>query len=237
MEYPFKEIGTLYTCFKEKFGIPRQMNLVKDAPGTLVFHPEFARPEAVRELEGFSHIWIIFVFHQAVTKTWPVMVRPPRLGGNKKVGVFASRSPFRPNPIGMSAVRLSSIEITAQGPVLHLRGVDVLNETPVLDIKPYLPYSDSIPAATGGFAPCPPEPEFSILFSARAQSQCIALETKIPLLKTIIIQTLENDPRPGYCAKNPEESHKIYGIRMFDFDLKWMVLNNTIQVLALDEND
>ncbi len=234
MEYPFKSIATLYTCFKEKFGIPRQMNLVKEAPATLVFHREFARPEAVRELEGFSHLWLIFVFHQAMADTWPVMVRPPRLGGNKKVGVFASRSPFRPNPIGISAVRLSSLEITNQGPVLHLRGVDILNETPVLDIKPYLPYSDSIPAATGGFAPTPPEPRFSVVFSDKARCQCALLETKIPHLESIITQTLENDPRPGYCAKNSEESGKIYGIRMFDFDLKWTIINDTLQVLALD---
>ncbi|RLB87563.1 MAG: tRNA (N6-threonylcarbamoyladenosine(37)-N6)-methyltransferase TrmO [Deltaproteobacteria bacterium] len=234
MEYPFKPIGTLHTCFKEKFGIPRQMNLVKKAPATLVFHPEFAREDAIRELSGFSHIWLIFVFHKAVTKNWPVMVRPPRLGGNKRVGVFASRSPFRPNPVGMSAVRLNAIETTARGPILHLAGVDILDNTPVLDIKPYLPYSDSIPEATGGFAPAAPESGFHINFSDKALGQCVLLGKKIPDLKSIITQVLENDPRPGYCSKITDEPDKIYGIRLFDFDLKWRVINGGIQVIALE---
>ncbi|MBA3010169.1 MAG: tRNA (N6-threonylcarbamoyladenosine(37)-N6)-methyltransferase TrmO [Proteobacteria bacterium] len=237
MEYPFKPIGILHTCFKEKFGIPRQMNLVKQAPATLVFLPEFAREEAVRELSGFSHIWLLFVFHKAVTKNWPVMVRPPRLGGNKRVGVFASRSPFRPNPIGMSAVRLKAVEITDKGPVLHLIGVDILDKTPVLDIKPYLPYSDIIDHATGGFAPAPPEPGFRINFSDKALAQCTALENTLPDLKSIITQVLENDPRPGYCAKNTDKSDKIYGIRLFDFDLKWSVSFGDIQVICLDRTE
>jgi len=234
MEYPFKPIGTLHTCFKEKFGIPRQMNLVKNAPGTLVFHPEFARKEAVRELSGFSHIWLIFVFHKAVTNTWPVMVRPPRLGGNKKVGVFASRSPFRPNPVGMSAVRLKSVEINSRGPILHLAGVDILDNTPVLDIKPYLPYSDSIPQAKGGFAPTPPESGFHINFSDKALGQCTLLEKDIPDLRSIITQVLENDPRPGYCSDITNEPDRLYGIRLFDFDLKWRVIDGGIQVISLE---
>jgi hypothetical protein len=163
------------------------------------------------------------------------MVRPPRLGGNKKVGVFASRSPFRPNPVGMSAVRLESIEITARGPILHLKGVDILDNTPVLDIKPYLPYSDIIPNATGGFAPRSPETGFHINFSDRALGQCAVLEKEIPDLRSIITQVLENDPRPGYCSKNTNEPDKIYGIRLFDFDLKWAVINGNIQVICLDQ--
>ena len=151
-KFQFQPIGIINTCFKEKFGIPRQSNLVKDAPGVLTFKKEFARPEAVRGLEGFSHIWVIFVFHaninkdtnvaEAVKNSWSPMVRPPRLGGNKKVGVFASRSPFRPNPIGMSCVKLESIELTQKGPILNLSGVDLLDDTPVLDIKPYVPKFD-----------------------------------------------------------------------------------------------
>ncbi|MFU8770170.1 MAG: tRNA (N6-threonylcarbamoyladenosine(37)-N6)-methyltransferase TrmO, partial [Desulfotignum sp.] len=143
----FTPIATLYTCFKEKFGIPRQMNLVPAAPGRLVFDPAFSSRYAVRDLTGFSHIWLVFVFHQALDRPWSALVRPPRLGGNKKVGVFATRSPFRPNPIGMSAVKLEAVEQTAQGPVLHLSGVDILDNTPVLDIKPYLPWADAIPGA------------------------------------------------------------------------------------------
>jgi tRNA-Thr(GGU) m(6)t(6)A37 methyltransferase TsaA len=234
MEYPFKPIGTLHTCFKEKFGIPRQMNLVEDAPATLVFYPEFAKEEAIRELTGFSHIWLLFVFHKAVTKSWPAMVRPPRLGGNKKVGVFASRSPFRPNPIGMSAVGLKSVEMTAKGPILHLRGVDILDQTPVVDIKPYLPYSDIIPHAKGGFAPSPPVARFYVNFSDKALGQTILLEEKIPSLRSIITQVLENDPRPGYANKINHEPDKTYGIRLFNFDLKWMVKDGSIQVISLD---
>ncbi len=162
------------------------------------------------------------------------MVRPPRLGGNKKVGVFASRSPFRPNPIGMSAVGLESIEITARGPVLHLKGVDILDQTPVVDIKPYLPYSDIIPHATGGFAPKPPKPGFIINFSDKALTQCTLLEKEIPDLRSIITQVLENDPRPGYCTQNRDEPDRTYGIRLFDFDLKWVVINGNIQVICLD---
>ncbi len=236
MEYPFKTLGTLHTCFKEKFGIPRQMNLVKDAPATLVFDPEFAREEAIRELSGFSHIWLLFVFHRAITKNWPVMVRPPRLGGNKKVGVFASRSPFRPNPLGMSAVKLESIEITDRGPVLHLMGVDILDKTPVVDIKPYLPYSDIIPQATGGFAPGPQKSNFIINFSDKAMEQCSQMKDEIPEIRSIITQVLENDPRPGYCSKNKDEPDKVYGIRLFDFDLKWRVINGSIQVICLDKD-
>ena len=233
MEYPFKPIGTLHTCFKEKFGIPRQMNLVKKAPATLVFHTQFAKEEAIRELSGFSHVWILFVFHKAIKKDWPTMVRPPRLGGNKKVGVFASRSPFRPNPVGMSAVKLNSVEITDQGPILHLTGVDILDQTPVLDIKPYLPYSDIIPHATDGFAPQPPS-NFPINFSDKALARCAAMEKGIPNLRAIITQVLENDPRPGYCSKITDEPDKTYGIRLFDFDLKWRVINGYIQVISLD---
>ena len=205
MTFQFDPIGTLHTCYKEKFGIPRQSNLV-EAPGTLVFHPEYAREEAIRGLEAFSHIWLVFIFHQAMencepdrsmqtessgfsegiaqltpspqsdspssitSKTpaseivgrshtnqhWAPMVRPPRLGGNKKVGVFSSRSPFRPNPIGISAVRLESVALGKKGPLLHLTGVDILDQTPILDIKPYIPYSDALLSANDGFAPAPP---------------------------------------------------------------------------------
>ncbi len=231
MDIPMTPIGFLHSCFKEKFGIPRQMNLAKDAPATLVFEPEFAREEAVRELEGFSHVWLLFVFHTNVGKPWTPMVRPPRLGGNRKVGVFASRSPFRPNPIGMSAVRLHSIGQTPKGPCLHLRGADLLDGTPVLDIKPYLPYSDSIEAATGGFAPVPPQP-LSVRFSHTALAQCRQREEQHPELIPLITQVLENDPRPGY--RDQADPARIYGIRLFDFDLKWQVDDQGILVLSLD---
>jgi hypothetical protein len=134
----------------------------------------------------------------------------------------------------MSAVRLKSVDITSKGPILHLAGVDILDQTPILDIKPYLPYSDSIPHAAGGFAPDPPESGFHIHFSDKALDQCARLEEQIPDLGSIITQVLENDPRPGYCSNITDDPDKIYGIRLFDFDLKWAVINGGIQVLSLD---
>ncbi|MCP4723238.1 MAG: tRNA (N6-threonylcarbamoyladenosine(37)-N6)-methyltransferase TrmO, partial [Desulfobacteraceae bacterium] len=137
----------------------------------------------------------------------------------------------------MSAVRLKFVEITDLGPILHLRGVDILDKTPVVDIKPYLPYSDIIPHARGGFAPSPPNPGLHINFSDKALGQCALLEKQIPNLRSIITQVLENDPRPGYCAKNMDEPNKIYGIHLFDFDLKWVVINGSIQVICLDKKE
>ena len=247
LEHPIEPIGVIHTCFKEKFGIPRQPNLADKAPGMLEFFPEFARPEAVRGLEQFSHIWLIFIFHKALKKDgkWSAMVRPPRLGGNKKVGVFASRSPFRPNPVGMSCVRLEEIDFTAKGPVLHLTGVDILDQTPVLDIKPYLPYSDRLDTAQDGFAPAPENRMCRISFSKTAAAQIRKREKQIPDLPAIITQVLENDPRPAYSnarfSRIEEDARKagrykdrVYGIRLFDFDLKWQAQGNKIQVLCLD---
>ena len=231
-DYTFTPIAKIHSCFKEKFGIPRQPNLVKDAPSFLVFEPEFARPEAVRDLEGFSHIWLVFVFHQSEPGQWQPMVRPPRLGGNKKVGVFASRSPFRPNPVGMSAVRLDSVEQTDQGPILHLRGADLLDQTPVLDIKPYLPYSDIIPEAVGGFAPIPPDSDLQVEFSSQALTQCREREDRFPGLQNLIIQLLEQDPRPAYY--DGDQENRTFGTRIFDFDLKWTHRDRRILVISLD---
>jgi tRNA-Thr(GGU) m(6)t(6)A37 methyltransferase TsaA len=235
MDITFKTIGTIHSCFKEKFGIPRQAGLVPEAPATITFHPEFANADAVRELDRFSHIWIIFLFHQAITDERPVMVRPPRLGGNRKVGVFASRSPFRPNPIGMSAVRLHRIEKTDRGPVLHIGGIDLLDQTPVLDIKPYIPYSDIISDAQGGFAPDAPEPVFSVSFAEEAEKRLQNLEKKFPDIRAIIVKMLEKDPRPAYKAAKEQADGKILGIRLFDVDVKWVVNGRDITVLSLDK--
>ncbi|MCP4116384.1 MAG: tRNA (N6-threonylcarbamoyladenosine(37)-N6)-methyltransferase TrmO [Desulfobacteraceae bacterium] len=241
MAVRFEPIGILHTCYKEKFGIPRQPNLVADAPARLVFTPEFAREEAVRGLEEFSHVWLIFLFHETRAKngSWSPMVRPPRLGGNKKVGVFATRSPFRPNPMGMSAVRLESVEICDKGPVLHLSGVDILDQTPILDIKPYLPYSDIIPDARNGFAPAPPRTGLEVQFSEPAMARIREKEKTIPNLLSIITGILENDPRPAYRSgrKSDPESGRISGIRLFDFDLKWTVEKDVIRVLDLEDQE
>ena len=229
-------IGEIRSCFKEKFGIPRQPNLVKDAPGELVFYPAFAREEAVRFLEGFSHVWIIFLFHKANASTpgdWSPMVRPPRLGGNKKVGVFASRSPFRPNPIGMSCVALESVEISENGPVLHLSGVDILDRSPVLDIKPYVPYSDILPDARDGFAQGAPEPGLSVSFSQSAAAQISKRAGDIPNLEAVIRGILENDPRPAYTTNTSAD--RIYGIRLYDMDIKWQVTGTRVTVISAEK--
>lgn len=219
---------------------------MKDAPGRLEFFPQFAREEALRGLEGFSHIWLIFLFHDNMgrekngdignKRSWSPMVRPPRLGGNKKVGVFASRSPFRPNPIGMSVVRLETIDMTAKGPVLNLSGVDMLDNTPILDIKPYLPYSDVIPGATDGFAKGKPKTLLKVGFSERAMAEIRARQSGEPNLLSIITGVLENDPRPAYKAEgnSDDEGERIFGIRLFDFDLKWRIRDGQITVIDLE---
>jgi tRNA-Thr(GGU) m(6)t(6)A37 methyltransferase TsaA len=232
--HTFTPIATLYTCFKEKFGVPRQMNLVPAAKGQLVFDPAFANMDAVRDLEKFSHIWLIFVFHQTRDKTWSALVRPPRLGGNKKAGVFATRSPFRPNPIGISAVKLEGVENSCDGPVLHLSGVDIVNETPVLDIKPYIPWADAIVRADGGFADKRPASRLQVIFSSEAQTQCRKMTKQIPNLASLITQILENDPRPGYRAGPTTKDKKIYGIRLYDLDVKWQITDGIARILSLD---
>lgn len=147
-----KIIGHIETDFKEKFGIPRQSGLVKESRGRVLFEKEYNVPEAFRGLEDFSHIWVLWQFSEAVRETWSPTVRPPLLGGNKRMGVFATRSPFRPNSVGLSALKLEGVEFSEkEGVVLHVSGADLLDGTPVYDIKPYLPYADSIPDAVGGF--------------------------------------------------------------------------------------
>ncbi len=235
MDFTFKPIATIHSCYKEKFGIPRQAGLIKEAPATVVFEPEFAKVDAVKELDKFSHIWLIFVFHQAMTENWPTMVRPPRLGGNKKVGVFASRSPFRPNAVGLSAVALERIEIRNNAPVLHIRGADLLDRTPVIDIKPYLPYSDIIETATGGYASQAPQSLFQVVFSESAERSVKHKERMYPEIRTIIVRMLENDPRPAYYSQAKHEDDSVFGIRIFDVDVKWSVEGDMIRVHSLDD--
>lgn len=232
--FEFNPIGKIHSCFKEKFGTPRQSGIVNEARATLVFEPEFSRVDAVRELEAFSHVWVVFVFDRVNEGPWEALVRPPRLGGNRKVGVFASRSPFRPNPIGLSVVKLDRVEITGTGPVLHLSGVDMVDGTPVLDIKPYIPYADSIPDALGGFAPDAPKTVLRVEFSAGAEQQAATGEKRYADLKQLIVHMLEQDPRPAYKADTQTDPERTYGIRLLDWDVKWQVKGDVIRVLSLD---
>ncbi len=231
MQYSFDTIGVIHSCFKEKFGIPRQPGLVQEARAELELLPPYNRPEALRELEGFSHIWVLFVFHGVKRQAWKPTVRPPRLGGNQRVGVFASRSTHRPNPIGMSVVALEGIEQRGERLFLQLSGVDLMDGTPVLDIKPYLPYADALPQARGGFAPEPQVGAYEVLFSPEAESACQSRAGDYPHLHAFIEEILRHDPRPAYVGD--EGGERVFGMRLFDFDLRWRVEGETIHVLAL----
>ncbi len=231
MEFTFKAIGTISSCFKERFGIPRQPGLVPEARALLkMIHP-FGQPDAMKELESFSHIWVLFVFHASMRDFRKTTVRPPRLGGNKRAGVFATRSSFRPNAIGMSAIELEKITYQGKETCLHLKGVDILDGTPVLDIKPYLPYADSISHAKSGFAPSPSASIFDVTFSPEAKSFCLKKEQEnYPGLIKLIEQILKTDPRPAYYNVSPQKNS--FGMKIHDIDVKWEIIGNIIYVTA-----
>lgn len=228
MHFTFEPIGFIRSPFKEKFGIPRQPGLVPEVRARLELVPPYNNPDAVTELDGYSHIWVQFVFHQVPQGNWQPRVRPPRLGGNRSVGVFASRSPFRPNPIGLSVVALEQVVVEGDSVALELSGVDLLDATPVLDIKPYVAYVDSIPHATSGFAPAAPDVLLRVSFSELAESQ-LAGRRDGAGLRSLIIRLLELDPRPAYAA----EDGRVYGFRLHDFDLRWQVGGDEVLVLEL----
>lgn len=216
-------IGTIHSCFKEKFCIPRQSGLIQAASATLELLPPYNVEEALRGIEEFTHLWIIFAFHKSVTTQFKPTVRPPRLGGNKRVGVFATRSPFRPNPIGLSVVELTGVS----GTTLSLAGVDFLDQTPVLDIKPYIPYADSIPHAHGAFAAEAPASLNQVHFSASAAAEFERLPRD---QQQLLRDALSFNPRPAYQADDP---NRIFGTRFFDFDVTWKHINHTITVETL----
>ena len=230
--FEFQPIGYVASCFREKFGIPRQSGLIPEATAVLEIIPPYNRPEAFRELADYSHVWLSFVFHANTRSGWKPTVRPPRLGGNQRVGVFASRSPYRPNPIGLSVVELRQLELAPNRVALHLGGIDLLDGTPVLDIKPYLPYADALPDARSGYAPTPPSGELDIHFSAQAQQALLKLPaTRAAELTRLIEQMLALDPRPGYRRGDSEQRR--YGTRLFDFDLQWEICGERLTVVDL----
>lgn len=217
-------IGYLATPYPDKFGIPRQPRLAPHALGQLKLLPPYDRPEAVRGLEDFSHVWLTFVFHQTLGQ-WHPTVRPPRLGGNQRVGVFASRSPFRPNSLGLSLVELVGVE-TRTGVTLTFRGVDLVDGTPILDIKPYIPFVESQPLARGGFVEGPPA-LLDVVFSDTALAACDGHEG----LCELITEVLAQDPRPAYA----DDPSRIYGVRLYEFDVKWRCDGQTACVIALEK--
>ena len=231
MEFSFKPIGIIDSCFTEKFGIPRQPGLATEARAVLKVFSPFDQMEAFKGLEDFSHIWIVFVFHSGMRDTWKATVRPPRLGGNRRAGVFATRSGFRPNPIGMSAVRLDKITRENKETRLYLAGIDLMDGTPVLDIKPYLPYADAISDARGGFAASPPEALVQVEFSPEAKNFCLEKEkTGFPGLMRLIEQLLKMDPRPAYYTSTDQKSH--FGMKVYDFNVLWQIHDGTAFVSA-----
>jgi tRNA (adenine37-N6)-methyltransferase len=224
-EIAVKVIARIHTDFPEKFGIPRQSGLIEELKSTIVFEPEFRDANALRGIEEYSHLWLIWEFSEAVRDTWSPMVRPPRLGGNKRVGVFATRSPFRPNPIGLSSVKLERVEQhPALGPVLHLSGADLMDGTPILDIKPYLPHVDSHAEALGSF-------------TEKTKEYFIPVEIPDELLEKIpadrretLKKVLEQDPRPSY--QNSEE--RIYGLSFAGMEIKFQVKDQVLHVVGAE---
>lgn len=214
-------IARIHSDFPSKFGIPRQSGLVESLTSTIIFEPEYRNPDALRGLEDFSHLWIIWQFSKAVKEGWSPTVRPPRLGGNTRMGVFATRSPFRPNEIGLSSVRILGIEQTQQhGPVIHVAGADLMDGTPIFDIKPYIPYCDSHPDATGGFTQTADDFLLNVVFPED-------LLHKIPENKrNALLGVLSHDPRPSY----QKDAQRQYGLPFAGFDILFNVEDKSLTV-------
>ena len=219
-------IARMKSDFPTKFGIPRQSGLVEDLHSTIIFEPEFRNPDALRGIEEFSHIWLIWQFSEAVRQEWSPTVRPPRLGGNVRMGVFATRSPFRPNNLGLSSVKLLGVEQTKEyGTVLHVAGADLMDDTPIFDIKPYIPYGDSHPEATGGFT----DQAKDFILNVQFPQHLLEL---IPQEKqAAAIGVLSHDPRPSY----QKQADRVYGLNFAGFDIRFQVSDETLTVLEVTQ--
>ena len=234
IEFPahlLSPIGIVHSCYPEKFGIPRQPGLVKSSRGRLELLPPYNREEMTRGLESFSHLWILFLFHEAVAEGWRPTVRPPWLGGQKRVGVWASRSPHRPNYLGLSAVRLIGVSQEKKGLFLELAELDLLDRTPVFDIKPYIPYSDMIADANDGCIPPPRLVLREVLFTEVAARSCEAYEQRTGNpLRQLITETLEQDPRPASQRRQVRE----YGMALWKVNVRWQAHGDRFLVLAIE---
>lgn len=229
--FSLSTIGTIHSCYKEKFGIPKQPGLVDGATARLELLPPYNRLDTLDGLSDFSHIWIHFIFHACIKEGWKAKVRPPRLGGNKKLGVFATRATHRPNPIGLSVVKIGRIYQEEKRVFIDLHGADLLDGTPVVDIKPYLPYADNITNAKGGFAPEPTHTR-SVRFSDLAKHQCEnyqSLHNKD--ISTLIKQIIEQDPRPSYLSEQTDREH---GIKLWDINIKWCARIDHFEILRIE---
>ena len=218
-------IARMHSDFATKFGIPRQSGLVEELRSTIVFEPEFRNPDALRGIEDFSHLWIIWQFSEAVRTGWSPTVRPPRLGGNTRMGVFATRSPFRPNSLGLSSVKLLGVEHTEKyGTVLHVGGADLMDGTPIFDIKPYIPYGDSHPDATGGFTDSAGD------FLLKVDFPTPLLNMLPEIKRDAAIGVLSHDPRPSY-QRNPG---RVYGLTFAGFDIRFTVEEDILTVTEVN---
>ena len=226
MDVTIKPIARMHSDFPTKFGIPRQSGLVQELRSTIVFEPEYRNDDALRGIEDFSHLWIIWQFSEAVREEWSPTVRPPRLGGNTRMGVFATRSPFRPNNLGLSCVKLLGVEKTEHaGTVLHVGGADLMDGTPIFDIKPYIPYSDCHTDAVGGFTDTAGDFLLEVIFPDD-------LLTKLPQDKReAAIGVLSHDPRPSYQRK----PGRIYGLTFAGFDIRFTVEDDTLHVVEVNK--
>ena len=225
-EFSMRVIARIHSDFSTKFGVPRQSGLVDALESTVVFEPEYRNPDALRGLEDFSHLWLVWVFDKAVRRDWSPTVRPPRLGGNRRMGVFATRSPFRPNPIALSSVKLAGIEQTPNlGPVLHILGADLMNGTPILDIKPYIPYADAHPEALGGFAAVPAGETLEVIIPPEL------LEKIPPERREALRGVLAQDPRPHY----QDDPERIYGFGFAGMEVRFSVEGSRLTVREISE--
>lgn len=246
-----KRVATIKTDFDEKFGIPRQGGIIEELKGQIVFEPEFRNPDVIRGIDEFSHIWLLWEFSENLREGWSATVRPPRLGGNERRGVFATRAPFRPNPIGMTAVKLERVEMSEKlGPVLHVAGADLLNGTPILDIKPYVPYADCLPGASSGFAAAPEEHVLAVRLAvgagAEAGGDADAVEAGgdggdgdlvayfcgcglAPEQAVALKKVLSLDPRPSY----QEDPQRVYGMSFAGFNVEFRVAEGTVLVVGI----
>ena len=221
-------IARIKTPFDDKFGIPRQSGLASELPGEIHFEKKYSDMKAVEGLEGFEYIWLIWEFEGVWQEEFRPRIRPPRLGGNEYMGVFATRSPFRPNPLGLSCVRLESIEETPEGPVLHVSGADLRNNTPIYDIKPYVPYVDAHPEAKEGFTAVTKEYSLDVNMDETTVSM---LETVPENLRAGLIQVLSQDPRPAYH----DDPNRVYGMRFGGYEVKFRVENETVYVVSISK--
>ena len=218
-----KTIAKILNDYDGKFGVPRQSGLVEEVISRIIFEPEYRSPEAVRGLDAFSHLWLLWDFHQMGRAAWRPTVRPPRLGGNERIGVFATRSPFRPNPIGLSCVRLLGVELTREGPVLRVAGADLVSGTPIYDIKPYLPYADCHPEATGGFTDAAPRRHLRVILPPDADTLLTSEQRKG------LAALLAEDPRPAYQS----DPNRIYSFEFAGRHVSFRVEEDTVLVTSL----